>query len=207
MAEEKIYLYPIWLRIWHGVNAILIMLLIATGISMQYADPDYPLIRFDWAVSIHNISGIILAINYVIFLPSNLATKNRRYYIDGLKNIGPRMMRMIKYYLTEQPKKLPSPFPVTKENKFNPLQAMTYSVVMVFFLPVVITTGLALLFPETIAKEVFGYSGIFLTALLHSAIGFLISIFLIIHIYVCTTGKKITDNFKGIITGYHHIHK
>lgn len=74
---EKIYLYPIWLRVWHGINALVILLLIITGISMQYSNPEYPFIRFDLAVSIHNICGVILAINYVIFLPSNLATKKQ----------------------------------------------------------------------------------------------------------------------------------
>ncbi|MBE9484291.1 MAG: cytochrome b/b6 domain-containing protein, partial [Bacteroidetes bacterium] len=58
--EEKLYLYPVWVRFWHWANAILCLLLILTGLSMQYSDPEYPIIRFDWAVSIHDISGIIL---------------------------------------------------------------------------------------------------------------------------------------------------
>ena len=34
---------------------------------MQYSSPDYPLIRFDLAVSIHNIAGIIVTLGLFCF--------------------------------------------------------------------------------------------------------------------------------------------
>ncbi|MCX6259522.1 MAG: cytochrome b/b6 domain-containing protein, partial [Bacteroidia bacterium] len=38
------YLYPAWIRLWHLFNALLIIVLIVTGISMQYTDKqDYVL--------------------------------------------------------------------------------------------------------------------------------------------------------------------
>jgi thiosulfate reductase cytochrome b subunit len=33
--------------------------------------------------------------------------------------------------------------------------------------------------------------------------GFLLSVFMVIHIYTCTLGTKPWSLFKGIITGYH----
>ncbi len=56
----SVYLYPVWVRLWHLVNALLYLFLIITGLSMQYSNPEYPMIRFDIAVSMHNISGILL---------------------------------------------------------------------------------------------------------------------------------------------------
>jgi thiosulfate reductase cytochrome b subunit len=44
------------------------IVLIITGLSMQYSDPDYPLIRFDLAVGWHNIAGVLLTVSYFIFL-------------------------------------------------------------------------------------------------------------------------------------------
>jgi len=59
------YLYPVWLRIWHIINALLIIILIVTGISMEYPDPEIFLIRFDLAVTWHNTTGVMLVISYL----------------------------------------------------------------------------------------------------------------------------------------------
>ncbi|MBK7213511.1 MAG: cytochrome b/b6 domain-containing protein [Bacteroidales bacterium] len=77
---EKLYLYPKWLRIWHGFNALLILALIVTGVSMQYSSPEYGFIPFDKAVSIHNIAGMLLTLNYILFVVGNMVTPNGRYY-------------------------------------------------------------------------------------------------------------------------------
>ncbi len=74
--EGKLYLYPVWVRLWHWINAILCLLLIISGVSMQYSDPQYPFIRFDWAVYIHDISGIVLSLSYLFFILGNLLTPN-----------------------------------------------------------------------------------------------------------------------------------
>jgi thiosulfate reductase cytochrome b subunit len=200
---EKLYLYPIWLRIWHASNAILIILLIITGISLQYSTNEYIRIRFDLAVSIHNVSGILLVINYLFFIIGNYSTRNIRYYILEWKGLPQRIMQQSMYYLSGMFKGEKSPFPVSKDRKFNPLQKVSYVVTMYLFVPIVMITGIALLFPETILPRFLGFSGIQLTALLHAVAGFLISIFLVVHVYICTTGKPVTKNFKSIVTGWH----
>jgi thiosulfate reductase cytochrome b subunit len=74
---------------------------------------------------------------------------------------------------------------------------------MYFFVPIVIISGIALLFPELIIEEVYNLSGVMLTAILHGVIGFFIFIFLIIHLYVASIGKSPRANYRGIITGWH----
>ena len=49
-SENKIYFYPVWLRIWHGLNAIGIIVLIITGISMQSIESSF--IQFKTAVTL-----------------------------------------------------------------------------------------------------------------------------------------------------------
>jgi thiosulfate reductase cytochrome b subunit len=34
--------------------------------------------------------------------------------------------------------------------------------------------------------------------------GFLLSIFLILHVYLCTMGMDPKQNFRAILTGWHH---
>jgi thiosulfate reductase cytochrome b subunit len=68
--------------------------------------------------------------------------------------------------------------------------------------PIVIISGYGLLFPESVVKALFGVSGILITDLLHVMMGFFISLFLFIHIYVSTIGHTRTSNFKAIVNGY-----
>jgi len=205
MATKKIYLYPLWLRIWHHVNAVLMLALILTGVSMQYSNPDYPLIRFDIAVSVHNISGILLTLSYFYFFLGILFTSIGRHYVMKQGFIK-AFYQQARYYMFGIFRGEPSPFPVNADRKFNPIQQITYNVIQHAITPVTFITGWALLYPETIILNVYGYSGILLTSLLHVAAGFLISIFLVIHLYFITVGHSVSSNMKSMITGYHEIH-
>jgi thiosulfate reductase cytochrome b subunit len=204
--SSKVYLYPVWVRLWHLLNALMIIVLILTGVSMQYSNPDAPFIRFDLAVSWHNIAGIILTINYLIFIIGNIATHNGKYYRLKAKGLIDRLMKQFKYYTLGVYKGQQPPFPVNEDRKFNPLQKIAYAFIMYLFMPLLFITGWALLFPETIWLNVFGVSGIFLTALLHIVMGFVISVFLLVHVYFCTFGATASATFKSMITGYHEGH-
>ena len=204
--SEKIYFYPIWTRLWHGLNAIFCLLLIASGISMQYANVDYPLIQFESAVSLHNFAGIALTISYLIFFIGNIKTSNGMHYRIRLKGLGKRLLRQLMYYSVGIFRKEECPFPISEDRKFNPLQQVSYVATLYFAIPILFITGWALLFPEFIMKKVFGLSGIFLTAQLHIAMGFFVSLFLIIHLYVSTMGKSPGSNFKSIVTGWQEVH-
>jgi thiosulfate reductase cytochrome b subunit len=89
------------------------------------------------------------------------------------------------------------------ERKFNPLQKFAYIIVMYIGMPLLIISGIGLLFPETVLKMVFGISGLVLTDILHITTGFFLSVFLVVHIYTCTLGAKPSTLFWGMISGYH----
>jgi len=72
--------------------------------------------------------------------------------------------------------------------------------------PVMAVSGLGLLYPDVIPTQLFGISGLHLTDLFHILAGFIISIFMFVHIYFCTIGKTATSNFKSMLTGYHESH-
>ena len=205
MSEKRIYFYPIWLRIWHGINALGIMILIFTGISMQYSNQKFELINFEFAVNLHNIAGILVAANYLLFFIGNMLTSNKKFYRLKLKGLIKRLILQISYYTSGLFNNQPPPFPLSEKRKFNPMQKVSYLIVMYLFVPGLMITGLALLFPETIIENVYSVSGIFMTAILHATLGFLVSIFLIVHLYVASIGKHPLNNFKSILTGYHDL--
>lgn len=204
MATEKIYFYPLWLRIWHGINALGIITLIISGILMQSSSQSNG-IDFNMLVNVHNIAGVIVTMSYLGFFLGNITSGNGRFYLIKLKGFFERPVKQAYYYAWGMFHGMKSPYPLSEKRKFNPLQKYIYVFVMYLVLPGVIITGFALLFPEVIVQELYGVSGVYLTAIFHSALGFFISIFLIIHLYVASIGKSPLDNFKGIITGWHHI--
>jgi thiosulfate reductase cytochrome b subunit len=198
------YLYPVWVRLWHALNAILIMILIITGISMQYTGEDMKfLIGFAKAVRWHNLSATFLTLSFIFFVTGNLFTGNGKYYKIEKQNFWSDLVKQMRYYAWGMFRGEKHPFPVSLERKFNPLQKFSYVMAMYVAMPLVIISGIGLMFPEVTINRIFGVSGLILTDILHITMGFFLSVFLIIHIYTCTLGSKPTSLFRGLISGYH----
>ena len=199
------YLYPRWVRAWHVINALLFIGLIGTGLSMQYTDKENPsyMVGFAMAVKWHNFAALLLTLNYILFVTGNLLTRNGRYYKIYRENFIRDLVKQLKYYSRGMFRGEKHPFPVTEESKFNPLQKVSYILAMYIAFPLLIISGIGLLFPEITITSFFGVSGLILTDILHITMGFFLSIFMIIHIYTCTLGSKPTSLFWGIISGYH----
>ncbi|MFC2116490.1 cytochrome b/b6 domain-containing protein [Bacteroidota bacterium] len=201
-----IYHYQKYIRIWHMLNALCFLVLILTGLSMQYSNPDSAAIPFSLSVQLHNICGILLSANYLVFFIGNWISGNSKHYRIQWKGEIPRLMKQARYYAFGYFKKEEHPFPLNEDRKFNPLQAFTYAIALYAGVPILIITGFGLLFPETIMSKLFGVSGLVLTDLLHVISGFFLSVFMFIHIYLCTIGSHPLRNFRSIITGWHETH-
>ncbi|HOF20601.1 MAG TPA: cytochrome b/b6 domain-containing protein [Bacteroidales bacterium] len=199
------YLYPLGIRLWHALNAILIIILIITGISMQYTDKGNLVFIIDFAAAVkwHNITAIILVISYIFFLILNIVSGNAKYYRINRNNLFSDLGKQFRYYVSGMFKGEKHPFPVSMESKFNPLQKLTYVLIMYAGLPLIIISGFGMMFPEITIVKLFGVSGFILTDILHITMAFLVTVFLVIHIYTCTLGTKPTSLFRGMITGYH----
>ena len=200
--NEPLYLYPVWIRLWHILNALFCLTLIITGLSIQFSNPTI-MVKFRAAVAIHNVAGVLLSISYILFFVGNLFTKNGSYYVFEVNGFFSRLKTQFHQYTIGVFKKEAAPFPVTLESKFNPLQQFSYVAVMYVILPLVILSGLGLLYPEITVNSLIGISGLDYTDLLHLFCGFMVTIFMCIHIYFCTFGKTAISNFKSIINGYH----
>lgn len=201
--ESKLYLYPIWVRLWHWSNGLFFLILLFTGLSLQYSSVDYSFIRFDIAVSVHNISGVILTIAYVIFIAGNFFTANGKYYLIPRKGFLLELFNQIKYYTFGIFTKKKAPYPINIDRKFNPLQKLSYVGAMYVLMPILIASGFGLIFPEILIPRIFGMSGLHLTGLVHISAGFGLSVFMLIHVYFCTIGKTPLSNFKSMINGWH----
>ena len=124
-SESKIYFYPVWLRIWHGINALGILILIITGINMQYSNPQLELMNFNLAVNLHNIAGIMVTVNYLVFFFGNMLTSNKKFYRLKLKGLIKRLTLQVMYYTSGLFKNEKAPFPLSEKRKFNPMQKVS----------------------------------------------------------------------------------
>jgi thiosulfate reductase cytochrome b subunit len=198
------YLYPLWIRIWHLINAILIIILILTGIMMQFTGPDSQLMIafYPGALKLHNICAIILTVSYMAFVVGNIVSGNGKYYRINKKDIFPGLIKQLKYFLWGMFRKEKNPSHATTENKFNPLQKLTYVTIMYLLLPLLILSGIFLFIPDMTLIRIFGTGIYIFIDSVHIILGALVSMFLMIHIYLCTTGSTPGSFFRSIISGY-----
>jgi thiosulfate reductase cytochrome b subunit len=180
--------YPGWLRTWHWINTKLILLLLISGISLHFVGSNVPLIPFKTARLIHNYSGILLSVSYLIFLTGNAISGNWKYYSPGPKGFLSGVLKQSKYYLFGIFRGERNPYPHNNEQKFNPQQRICYFVILYILTPISIISGLFFLFPGFITKTFIGYNGIFSLALIHLASTYIISLFMLVHIYLAVTG-------------------
>ncbi|MCX6271473.1 MAG: cytochrome b/b6 domain-containing protein [Bacteroidetes bacterium] len=202
--KDRIYFYPIWVRSWHAINALMFLVLIFTGFSIQYATTSVSWIRFDRAVVVHDIAGLILTFNYLIFLFGNILSDNGRFYRFTLKGGLNRLIQQFHFYTMGIFKGAPYPFPINKYRKFNPLQKLTYLLSMYLGIPLMIITGLTLYFPAVF--NLIGLTSLVISDLIHILLGYFLSIFMVIHVYFCTIGHTVTSNFKSMLNGWHELH-
>jgi thiosulfate reductase cytochrome b subunit len=160
-------------------------------------------LNFQLMIKMHNYSGVLVSFNYLLFVFGNIAFTNHKFYRIKLKGMYKRLIKQATYYAFGMFKNQEPPFPLNEKRKFNPLQKYAYFFVMYLFLPVIILSGIALLYPEVIIEDVYNVNGVFLTAIVHATLGFLVSVFLVVHIYAASIGKSPLKNYKSMVTGWH----
>lgn len=201
--SQRVYLLPVWLRLWHWSNALLIITLAVTGYSLHFADPALPLVPFALAARIHDIAGFTLAALYGFFVVANIVTGNWWQYVPKPPGVMHRCWVQARYYGYGIFKGEVHPYPPTKEVNFNALQALVYWAVMYLILPTVVATGLIFQFPQFAPDRLFGMDGLLPVAMLHYVAASAICLFALAHMYLGTTGVTVTSLFKMMITGWH----
>ncbi|MEZ5400983.1 MAG: cytochrome b/b6 domain-containing protein [Bryobacteraceae bacterium] len=195
--------YPRWLRAWHWSNAVLFAALLATGASMHFAEPGAPQVDFRTARFVHNTAGILLTLGYLIFLVRNTLSGNGRYYLPEGDDLGAGILRQVRYYLVGIFRGDPHPYHHIPGRKFNPMQKLTYLGLMYLVFPGIVVTGWLMFFPEKMPERIDGLPGAGAVSLAHAIIGYALALFLVVHIYLGTTGSTPLALFREMISGAH----
>jgi thiosulfate reductase cytochrome b subunit len=198
---KKVFIYQKFERFWHWSQATLIMFLALTGFEVHGTISAF---GFEQAVRFHRFSAyaLLLLIAFAIFW--HLTTGEWRQYIPSTK----KLKSQIKYYVSGIFKGEKHPTHRTELSKLNPLQKLVYFGFKVVLIPIVVITGILYLNYKTIdANNIIVISEIPLDvlAIIHTFGAFLLVSFLIVHVYMTTTGDTPTSNIKAMITGYEEI--
>lgn len=198
---NKIYIYKRFERFWHWSQASLIIFLAISGFEIH---DTIHLFGFEKAVEFHRVASIALIVLIVFAVFWHLAFDEWRQYIPTQKYLTAQ----VRFYLFGMFKGEKHPTKKTALQKLNPLQRLIYLAFKLFMIPVVVISGLLYMFDKTIdANEVVVISKFDLgtIALWHTFGAFLLIAFLIVHVYMTTTGHTYTSNIKAMITGYEEI--
>jgi len=194
----NIYLYTRYERFWHWLQGLLIIVLLLTGFEIH---GQYTLFGFHSAVKIHNFVGLSWLVAFAFFVFWIFTTGEWKQYIPTTK----KMLSVVRYYGYGIFRGEPHPVPKRKEAKHNPLQRLTYLSLAAFLLPFQMITGFLYWGYNSWSAWGIGSLSLQVLAVLHTMGGFAILMFLVIHIYMTTTGHSIFAHIKAMITGWEEV--
>ncbi len=191
---KKIYLYTRFERLWHWSQSLMIILLMITGFEVHGT---YTLMGFETAVNIHNFVGLFWLGSFAFFAFWLAITGEWKQYIPTTR----KLFDVIQYYMWGIFKGQAHPVQKTPGAKHNPLQRLAYLGISAMLLPVQMVTGLLYYLYNS-------FPGMPLAplAIIHTLVAFLLVNFLIIHVYMTTTGHSLFSHISGMITGWEEIH-
>ncbi len=194
----NIYLYSRYERLWHWLQSLAIIILLLTGFEVH---DQYTLFEFHSAVTLHNYVGLTWLVAFAFFVFWILTTGEWRQYIPTTK----KMLTVIRYYSFGIFKGESHPVPKRKEAKHNPLQRLTYLSLAAFLLPFQMTTGFLYWGYNYWQGWGLAFLSLKTLALLHTLGAFAILNFLVVHIYMTTTGHSLIAHIRAMITGWEQV--
>ena len=196
--SSNYYHYPVWVRLWHLVNAILCILLIITGLMIFLHDPVAGTADVAAGRSrLHNVSGIILTVSYLGFFAGNLFTENGNHYRTRLRGSFSRFLKQVRHYIYRQFRGEEAPFPVDSERKFNPVQKGTYAGVMYLVVPFLIITGALMMHSDPAERLSSGFDIYTILDILRIVLAVIVTVFLLVHLFISITGRHLMSIVSG----------
>ncbi len=201
---KQVYFYKLYERLWHWLQALAIVGLMATGLEIHFPST-IRMIGFADAISIHNILGFVLLGNAFLALFYHLTTGEIRQFLPQPRDFFTQAAQQAGYYMRGIFHDAPHPFDRSPVAKLNPLQQITYLIILNALLPLQVLSGLAMWGAQRWPGMVDAVGGLPLLAKVHTLVAWLFAAFLIGHIYLATTGSTPLSHIRAMIVGWDHI--
>lgn len=199
---KKVYIYKGFERFWHWTQVLLIFFLVFTGFEVHSS---FTFFGYENAVVFHRYAAyaFIVLITFAIFW--HFTTGEWKQYIPTTKFLKDQ----INYYLLGIFKNAPHPTKKTVLSKLNPLQRLTYLGLKLIVIPVMVLSGLFYMYyrysqsnGSVGSMNLDNLEGV---ASLHIIGAYALIAFVVVHIYLTTTGHSIFSNLKAMMTGFEEL--
>jgi thiosulfate reductase cytochrome b subunit len=191
---KKVYLYKGFERFWHWTQTLLIFFLMLTGFEIHGT---YQLLGYENAVRWHDNAGWAFLVLIVFAIFWHITTGEWKQYVPTIKNLRAQ----IRYYLTGIFNNAPHPTGKRLLSKLNPLQRLVYFGLKILVIPVMVVSGFLYLY-FNYPLQGFELDSLMPVAYIHTIGAYILIAFVIIHLYLITTGRTIFSNLKAMITGW-----
>lgn len=198
---KKQLVYSRFNRLWHWTQTGLILFLALTGFEIHGS---LSFFGFEQAVTFHNTAAYAFLILIVFAIFWHFTTGEWRQYLPTRRHLRSQ----IEYYITGIFRNAPHPTRKTALTKLNPLQRLVYLALKIMVIPIMVLSGLLYMYyryPQSGTIYKLNIDGLESIALLHTAGAFILISFVIVHVYLITTGHTPTSNLKAMITGYEEV--
>ncbi|WP_316860270.1 cytochrome b/b6 domain-containing protein [uncultured Cohaesibacter sp.] len=196
--KRAVKIYSRYERFWHWSQAVLIFILAISGFNLHGTLNFVP---FPLAVMVHTYAAIALLILWLFTTFWNFTTGQWRHYLPQNKGL----FAVIKFYAIGIITGAPHPYSKTLNRKQNALQSLAYLTFMVIIGPALWLSGIAYLLYGLWSEIANGQQIFTLVAFVHTAAAFAMITFVVIHVYMTTTGKTVFHYIHTMITGYERI--
>ena len=174
----------------------MIIILVITGLEIHGT---YKLLGFQTAVNTHNFIGLTWLILFAFFVFWLFTTGEWKQYIPTTK----KLFSVVLFYAWGIFQGRPHPIQKSKGAKHNPLQRLAYLGISAMLLPVQMITGLLYYLYNDIPQVL----PLSVLAVVHTLVALFLLNFLVIHLYMTTTGHSLFSHISGMITGWEEVYE
>ena len=168
--------------------------------------PDsFGIFGFSSVVIVHNSLATILAVNAVLSLFYHLASGEIQQYLPRPRGFFDQTITQTKFYLKGIFKGEEHPFEKTVKKKLNPLQQITYFGILNVLLPLQGITGIMIWGAQRWPALATKLGGLPLLAPFHTLVAWTFGSFIIMHVYLTTTGHTPMAGIQSMIMGWDEI--
>jgi thiosulfate reductase cytochrome b subunit len=198
MSTRQVLIFSRFERFWHWTQMVLIATLLVTGFGVHGF---HRLLDFKDAVTLHTLAALALGVLWIFAIFWHLTTGTWRHYVPSAKGLW----EVTRFYAWGIFQGEGHPYRKAYWRKHNPLQALAYLGLKLFLFPAIWVSGIAYLLYGLWQHLPHASEWLSWVALVHTATAFAIAAFIIIHIYLLTTGHSFAEHVKPMITGFDEV--
>ncbi|MCA9950391.1 MAG: cytochrome b/b6 domain-containing protein [Anaerolineales bacterium] len=201
---EEVYMYTMYERLWHWLQTTVILVLIFTGLIIHKPDI-FGAFSFRYVVQLHNVMALILVANAALALFYHLASGEIKQYLPEPKGFFNQAIVQVKFYTQGIFKGSEHPFEKSPQRKLNPLQQITYFGLLNVLLPLQILVGILMWGMQQWPVVTTQLGGLSYLAPFHTLLSWLLATFVVLHVYLTTTGPTPSAGIRAMIMGWDEV--